>query len=61
MAAAHFAEVHPAFAQAGDLAVVPGEDGIALGIVQGENIYVLLPTGFGLVNRLCATRAFVVT
>jgi hypothetical protein len=56
-AASLFADVHPAFAQIGDLAVV---DGDALGIVAGENVYVLKPTGLSTVSRLRATRAFTI-
>lgn len=57
-AAAHFAEVPPAFAQPGDLAVVAGADGAALGVVQGENVYVLRPEGLGLVPLSWAHRVF---
>lgn len=63
LVAAHFAEVAPAFAQAGDLAVLPGDDGPALGLVQGERVYVLarLPSPaaqIGLTPLLAASRAF---
>lgn len=56
-AASLFEEVHPAFAQIGDLAVV---DGDALGVISGENVYVLKPSGLSTVSRLRATRAFTV-
>ena len=58
LVAAHFAEMAPAFAQAGDIAVLDGADGAALGLVQGEHIYALLPTGMALVPLLSARRAF---
>lgn len=41
MAAAHLEEIAVSFAAAGDLAVVPGSDNDALGVVQGEVVYVL--------------------
>jgi len=54
-----FDEVPPAFAQAGDIAVIDGDDGPALGIVQGEGVYVLTPAcGLGLVPRRQMKRAF---
>ena len=56
--AAHFAEIAPAFAQAGDIAVVDGADGPALGLVQGEHIYALMTDGMVLVPLLAARRAF---
>lgn len=58
LAAAWFPEV-PAFsAQPGDLAVIATEAGPALGVVQGEAVYVLGPQGLGLVSLLSVTRAF---
>ena len=51
-------EIHPAFAHPGDVAVVAGDDGPALGIVQGEAIYVLRRDGLGLVPLTSAERAF---
>jgi len=56
--AALLTEVPPAFAAAGDLAVVVGEGGPALGVVQGELIYVLRPEGLALVPFETASRAF---
>jgi len=47
-----------AYARTGDGAVVATEDGPALGLVQGEMIYVLGPRGLSLVPRSRATRAF---
>jgi hypothetical protein len=51
-------EVHPAFAQVGDVAAVPVEEGVALGIVQGARIYLIGPAGLKTVPLLSATRAF---
>lgn len=39
--AAHLPEAPRLAARAGDIAVVPGEDGDAVGVVQGEAVYVL--------------------
>lgn len=58
LAAHHFAEIIPAFAQPGDIAVLEADGGAALGIVQGAAIYVLRPDGLGLVSLLTARRAF---
>lgn len=58
LVAAHFEEIAPAFAQAGDIAVLDGADGPALGLAQGEFIYALLPTGLALVPLLSAQRVF---
>lgn len=55
LAASRLSEIHPAFAQIGDVAVV---DEDALGIVAGDFIYVLKPSGLATVSRLRATRAF---
>ena len=57
--AARFAEIPPLFAQVGDIAVVDGDDAQpALGIVQGEAIYVLQPAGLALLALTAARRAF---
>lgn len=59
LAAAHLREIEPALAKAGDIAVVPGDENLqALGVVQGEVVYVLTPTGVGLVSRMEIQRAF---
>lgn len=58
LAALRFKEVPPAFAQVGDVAAVPTDEGLALGIVQGEWIYVMRPDGLGIVSLLDAARAF---
>jgi hypothetical protein len=58
--AAALPEIAPAFAAAGDVACVMDEasGGLALGVVQGELVYVLRPDGLGLVPRSTMTRAF---
>lgn len=61
LAAGHFAEIPPALAAAGDLAVVQGLEGEALGVVQGEGLYVLTPTRLGILPLTHAIRAFRVT
>lgn len=54
-----FAAVPAAQARAGDLAVVAGDDGPALGLVQGQMIYVLRPIGgLGLVPVAQAEKVF---
>ena len=58
LAAHHLTEIAVARATPGDGAVVPDTYGLALGVVQGECIYVLTPTGLALVDLLRATRAF---
>ena len=64
LVASLFPEVPVAFAQAGDIAAVPGDDDVALGIVQGEAVYVLRPPvrdgspALALVPLLSAVRAF---
>jgi len=52
-------EIAPAYAQAGDLALLDAGDGTeAMGIVQGEMIYVLKPRGLSLVPMTDARRAW---
>lgn len=52
-------EIPPAFAREGDGAVVPGEGALdALGIVQGEGVYVLTPQRMAIVSRSQILRAF---
>ena len=58
LAAALFGEMHPSQAAPGDLAVVPTEEGEALGLVQGEVVYVLTPTNVGLIPIATASRVF---
>lgn len=38
-------EAHLSTASEGDIAIVPGEDGPAVGVVQGHAVYVLHPSG----------------
>lgn len=51
-------ECPPAFAQVGDLAVVDGDGGDAMGVVMGEVIAVLRPSGRGYVPLMAAKRVF---
>jgi hypothetical protein len=55
-----FDEVHPAFAQPGDIALLDGGDHAAIGIVQGEHIYALRGDGrgVGLAPRDAMQRAW---
>ncbi len=60
MAASIFEECHPSSAHVGDLAAIETDEGIALGVVQGQRIYVLRPdqAGIGTVALLDAKRTF---
>jgi hypothetical protein len=59
LAADMFDAIPPAFAGAGDIAVLPGEDGIRiLGVVQGPHIYVQTVSGIGAVPLTNAILAF---
>lgn len=58
LAASALPEIATAFAAEGDVAVVVEDGEPALGIVQGEGIYILTPAGLGLVPLLRAERAF---
>lgn len=58
LAVALLDEVPPAFAQAGDLAMIQTPEGAAMGIVQGHRIYVLRPEGLATVDLLQAARAW---
>lgn len=58
LAAHHLEEIPVAFAAPGDGAVVETEDGPALGVMQGEMIYVVGVRGSAVVPRARATRAF---
>lgn len=57
-AASLFRSVPVAMAQPGDLAVVVGDLGPALGVVQGSMIYVVTKSGLGLVPLTSAQRTF---
>jgi len=58
VAARAFDEIAPAFAAAGDIAVLEGPAGDVLGVVQGEAIYVLTLARLGVVPMTFAKRAF---
>jgi hypothetical protein len=58
LVASVFEEVEPVFAVPGDLVVIESEDGDALGVVQGEAVYVLGMAGLSLVSAERARRAF---
>lgn len=60
MVASRLPEVAPAFAQVGDVALmrVDGDTGVALGIVQGEGVYVVSPSGMAVISRMMIDRAF---
>lgn len=51
---------HPSDAQMGDIAAIPTETvfGHALGVFNGERIFILTEEGVGSLDRLTATRAF---
>lgn len=56
---AHLAEIPPAFAAVGDVAVLPGDGAApALGLVQGDAVYCLRAEGLVVVSRLAMERAF---
>lgn len=57
-AAAVLEEIDPAYAAWGDIAAVPGEGGLALGVVTGTHILVRTPEGCGVVPLTEAVRAF---
>lgn len=58
LAAAHFAEIPVAMVVPGDIAVLPTDEGPALGIVQGEAVYVVARDGLAAWPLLTASRAF---
>lgn len=53
-------QIHPSQAQIGDIAAIPhsGPTGHALGVVNGERVFVLRPQGLGTVSLLQSTMAF---
>lgn len=52
-------EDHISAAREGDIAIVPGEDGAAVGVIQGTAVYVLAPSGrIGLVPMTPVQRLF---
>lgn len=61
MVARLFEEIAVSMARPGDIAVIPAEGNLpALGLVQGEWVYVPRVRGFGTVPLISATRAFAV-
>ncbi|WP_109464410.1 DUF6950 family protein [Albibacillus kandeliae] len=58
LAAHHLKEKPVAFAGVGDGAAVPTSDGPALGIVQGEGIYLLTPARIAIYPLLRAHKVF---
>ena len=59
-AASLFEEIHTAFAQVGDIAMIEGPEGPVLGIVVGEMVACLRPDGLGHLSRDLAKRAWAV-
>lgn len=57
-AGASLAEIAPLAAGPGDVALVSGDHGEALGVVQGAAVYVVRPDGLGLVPLTAALRAW---
>ncbi len=51
---------HPSQARVGDIVAIPMNSsfGFALGAVNGERIFVMMPDGIGTMDLLDATRAF---
>lgn len=58
LAASVLTEIDPMFASFGDIAVVDGLDGPALGVVTGPHIEVMTTQGRGIVPLTDARRAF---
>ena len=56
--AARFEEIPVSRALPGDIAVIEADEGPALGVVQGEMIYVLREDGLGLLPRGAASRGY---
>lgn len=59
-AALHLEEQHPIQAQIGDVMAMPTDDafGFSLGILNGERVLVVTPTGIDTRDRSEATRSF---
>lgn len=55
---AHFVPLHPAMAHEGDIMVLRDGRRLALGLLQGDAIYVLMPERLGLRPRSAAKRAY---
>jgi len=58
MTASLLPDVPPGRAQVGDIAVVQGDDGLSLGIINGAWVAVRMPNGVGHVPREMVRRAF---
>jgi hypothetical protein len=58
LAARHFEEIPIFAATLGDLAVMPTAEGLALGVVQGEGVYVLSQDRLGVMSIDQALRAY---
>jgi hypothetical protein len=60
LVAAMLPEIHPSMAKIGDIVAIPDQTpfGFALGVVNGERVFVLRETGMGTVDLLAASRAF---
>lgn len=56
--AAALPEIAPQDARAGDVVAVGAASGLAMGVVQGEAVYVMREAGMGLVPLTDAIRAF---
>lgn len=57
-AASVMTEIDPAYAGFGDIAVVPGDGGMALGVVTGTHVEVRAPAGRAVIPLADAVRAF---
>ena len=58
LVANYFQEVPVSMAQEGDIAAIPENGELVLGIVQGPMVYVLRPSGLGLVVLTDAEKVF---
>ena len=60
MVASMLPAIHPSQARIGDVAAIPVDRpiGHALGVVNGERIFVVMPSGIGTVSLLTASMAF---
>lgn len=60
LAASELPEVHPSMCQLGDIVAIPSGDdfGFALGVVNGDRVFVLHPDGLGHRSLSEAVRAF---
>lgn len=56
--AQHLPESYPLAAHCGDIAVVRADEGDAVGVVQGEAIYALMPRGLALLPMNAQSRIF---